>query len=129
MSGATDKVMLRGLRVFAHHGVLAHENEFGQVFVIDLDLGIDLAPAGASDRLEDTLDYGGIAGEVADLVAGGRRQLLEAVAEDVAGLALRDTRVREVRVRVAKPHAPLPVDAEVAVEIVRRRAERESVMP
>ena len=40
-------VSLRGLRVFAHHGVLPHETEHGQVFVIDLDLGIDLAPVQA----------------------------------------------------------------------------------
>jgi dihydroneopterin aldolase len=39
----------------------------------------------------------------------------------VADLVLADERVRQVRVRVAKPHAPLPVDATVAVEITRNR--------
>jgi dihydroneopterin aldolase len=55
-------------------------------------------------------------------VGGRPRRLVEAVAEDVASLVLADERVHEVRVRVAKPHAPLPVDAaEVAVELVRSR--------
>jgi 7,8-dihydroneopterin aldolase/epimerase/oxygenase len=68
------------------------------------------------------VDYGHLAGHVAELVAGRPRRLLEAVAEDVASLVLADGRVDEVRVRVAKPRAPLPLDAaEVAVELVRGR--------
>jgi dihydroneopterin aldolase len=116
-----DRILLRNLRVFGHHGVLPGEAEHGQVFVIDLDLALDLRPAGRSDDLERTVDYGSLAGRVADLVAARRRNLVEAVAEDVADLVLADGRVREVRVRVTKPHAPLPVDAEVAVEVVRGR--------
>jgi dihydroneopterin aldolase len=117
-----DRIHLRGLRVFGRHGVLPHEAELGQVFVIDLELALDLAPAGRGDDLALTVDYGKLAGRVAELVAGRPRRLVEAVAEDVAGLVLADGRVREVRVRVAKPHAPLPVDAaEVAVELVRAR--------
>jgi dihydroneopterin aldolase len=117
-----DRIHLRGLRVFGRHGVLPHEAELGQVFVIDLELALDLAAAGRDDDLASTVDYGRLAGRVAELVAGRPRRLVEAVAEDVAGLVLADGRVREVRVRVAKPHAPLPVDAaEVAVEVVRGR--------
>ena len=48
-------------------------------------------------------------------------ELLEAVAEDLAQLVLADERVRQVRVRVTKPQAPLPVDGSVAVEITRDR--------
>jgi dihydroneopterin aldolase len=58
---------------------------------------------------------------VAELVGGRPRKLLEAVAEDVAQLVLADDRVRQVRVRVTKPQAPLPVDGSVAVEITRDR--------
>lgn len=120
-TGRRDRIMIRNLRVFAHHGVLPEEAERGQVFVIDLDLALDLEPAGRSDELDRTVDYGGLTARVAELVAGKRRQLLEAVASDVADLALADQRVLEVRVRVTKPHAPLGADAEVAVEVVRGR--------
>lgn len=118
-----DTIMIRNLRVFAHHGVLPSEAERGQVFVIDLDLALDLEPAGRSDELERTIDYGALTARVAELVAARRRQLLEAVASDVADLALADQRVEQVRVRITKPHAPLGVDAEVAVEVVRGRRE------
>ncbi len=120
-TGWRDRIMIRNLRVFAHHGVLPEEAERGQMFVIDLDLALDLEPAGRSDELDQTLDYGGLTARVAELVAGKRRQLLEAVACDVADLALADQRVLEVRVRITKLHAPLGVDAEVAVEVVRGR--------
>ena len=119
---SSDRILLRGLRVFGHHGVLAHETDLGQVFVIDLELALDRGPAGRADDLGGTVDYGSLAGRVAELVGGRPRRLIEAVAEDVASLVLADERVHEVRVRVAKPHAPLPVDAaEVAVELVRGR--------
>jgi dihydroneopterin aldolase len=120
---AGDRIRLTGLRVFAHHGALAHEAEHGQVFVIDVDLGMDLAPAGTSDDLDQTVDYGRLAKAVAEVVAGRRRKLIEAVAEDVARLVLGDPRVRDVRVRVTKPHAPIAVDAEVSVEVVRGRSD------
>jgi 7,8-dihydroneopterin aldolase/epimerase/oxygenase len=116
-----DRIRLSGLRVFAHHGALPHERELGQVLVVDVEVGLDLAPAAASDDLAETLDYGALAEAVTAVVGATSRNLIEAVADDVAGLVLRDERVREVRVRVTKPHAPLPVDAEVSVELVRSR--------
>ena len=119
MSG--DRILLTGLRVRGRHGVLPHEAQLGQVFVVDLELVLDLAPAGRSDDLRRTVDYGSLASRVAEVVGGRPRRLLEAVAEDVADLVLADERVRQGRVRVAKPHAPLPVDATVAVEITRDR--------
>ena len=116
-----DRILLTGLRVRGRHGVLPHEAQLGQVFVVDLELVLDLAPAGRSDDLRRTVDYDSLASRVAEVVGGRPRRLLEAVAEDVADLVLADERVRQVRVRVAKPHAPLPVDATVAVEITRNR--------
>ena len=116
-----DRILLTGLRVRGRHGVLPHEAQLGQVFVVDLELALDLAAAGRADDLALTVDYGSLAGRVAELVGGRPRRLLEAVAEDVARLVLADERVRQVRVRVAKPNAPLPVDATVAVEITRNR--------
>ena len=121
MSRAVDRVRLVGMRVHARHGALPHEAEHGQVFVIDLDLGLDLAPAGRSDDLDRTVDYGRLAAAVAQVVGTRRRNLIEAVAEDVARVALEDPRVLDARVRVAKPHAPLPVDASVEVELTRYR--------
>jgi dihydroneopterin aldolase len=119
-----DRISVRGLRVFGRHGVLPHERELGQVFVIDLDLVVDLTAAGQSDDLGQTVDYAALTGRVVELVASRPRTLIEAVAEDVARLALEDALVQQVRVRVAKPDPPVSADlAEVAVEVVRPQPE------
>jgi dihydroneopterin aldolase len=117
----SDRIRLSGLRVFAHHGVLAHEKDLGQVLVVDLDVAIDLAPAAASDDLADTLDYGALAAAAAALVGSTSHDLLEAVAGDLAELVMRDARVSAVTVTVTKPSAPLPVDAQVSVQLTRTR--------
>ena len=53
----SDRILVRGLRLWAHVGVLEQERLLGQCFELDLSLGFDLAAAGASDQLEHSLDY------------------------------------------------------------------------
>lgn len=118
-----DRITVTGIEVFAHHGVLPHERELGQRFVVDLALELDLAPAAASDDVGDTVHYGELAGDVAALVASDPVALIETVADRVASRCLVDPRVRAVEVTVRKPSAPLPVVArEVAVTVRREQA-------
>ena len=60
----TDELRIEGLRCFGHHGVFDFERREGQVFVLDLVLGLDTRPAAASDDLRDTVDYGSLVGAV-----------------------------------------------------------------
>ena len=53
----SDRIHVRGLRLWAHVGVLDFERSEGQWFELDLELGVDLSAAGYSDALGDTLDY------------------------------------------------------------------------
>ena len=55
-----DRIELRGLRVMASVGVLPEERERAQPLELDLTLSCDLAAAGYSDALDDTVDYGAI---------------------------------------------------------------------
>ena len=52
-----DRILVRGLRLWAHVGVLEFERAEGQWFELDLELAVDLAEAGRSDALDLTLDY------------------------------------------------------------------------
>lgn len=117
-----DRIELRGLRVRGHHGVFDHERRDGQEFVLDLVISTDLAPAGGSDDLVDTVDYGALAEAAAAVVEGPPRSLIEAVAADVAAVVLEDPRVAAVEVVLHKPQAPIarPFD-DVAVRITRSR--------
>ena len=115
-----DRIELRGLRSIGTHGVLAEEQTRAQPFEVDLDLDVDLAPAGRSDDLADTVDYGALAERVASIVTGERHLLLERLAGRIADAALADSRVQSVTVTVRKLRPPVPVDLAVAaVRVVR----------
>lgn len=119
-----DRIRLTGLRVRGNHGVFDHERRDGQDFLIDLVVDADLGPAGRSDNLADTLDYGALATLAADIVAGPAYNLIEALAARVADAVVEsDQRIEAVEVTVHKPAAPIPLTfADVAVTISRRRA-------
>ena len=118
----TDWIRLHGIEVFAHHGVLSEEQLRGQVFVIDVDLAIDLSEAADSDDLSTTVHYGDLAVAIRDRVASERWDLIERVAGRVADLVLENERVSRVDVTVHKPSAPIDVPfADVSVTISRSR--------
>jgi dihydroneopterin aldolase len=115
-----DRIELRALRAVGTHGVLAEEQVRAQPFEIDLDLEADLAGAGRSDDLSDTVDYGSLAERVAAVVTEERHALLERLAERIAETALTDHRVHSVTVTVRKLRPPVPVDlGSAAVRVVR----------
>jgi len=119
----TDRIVLTNLRFEARHGVHGWERETAQPFEVDVELWLDLAPAGRSDDLAATIDYGLVYDEVALVLDGPPRNLLESLAESVArGLLTRFDTVDEVVVRVRKPAVRLggPLD-HASVEIQRRR--------
>lgn len=117
-----DRISLRGIQAFGHHGVLAHERTYGQRFGVDVHLGLDLQPAAASDHLDDTIDYGALSADIVAIVGGEPADLLETVAGRIADRCLDDPRVVEVEVTVHKPSAPVPVVADdVAVTLHRTR--------
>lgn len=125
MAGApADRIELRGLRAVGIHGVLTEEQERAQPFEIDMDLVVDLRPAGVSDDMADTVDYGSVADVAAATVSGPRSfALLEALAWHVADAVLDiDHRIIEVTVALRKLRPPLAVDIDtVGVRVVRTR--------
>jgi 2-amino-4-hydroxy-6-hydroxymethyldihydropteridine diphosphokinase/dihydroneopterin aldolase len=119
-----DRIALSGLVVRGHHGVLAEERRNGQDFVVDAVLELDLRGAGATDDLARTVDYGELAGALADVVRGEPVALLETLAERLALVCLADERVAAAEVVVHKPRAPLAQTVrDVSVAVRRTRAE------
>jgi len=112
-----------GIEVFARHGVFEAERRDGQIFVLDLDLEIDITAAAASDDLAQTVDYGSLVMDVVAAFAAEAVDLIETVAERVATVCLARERVRTVQVTVHKPAAPIEATfSDVALTINRRRA-------
>jgi 7,8-dihydroneopterin aldolase/epimerase/oxygenase len=105
----TDRIELRGLRIDAICGVLPHERTTSQPLELDIDLTADLAAAGASDDLSDTIDYGAVTSAVERVVTTLEPQLLEHLAAEVADAVLGlDARIESVTVAVRKLEPPVP---------------------
>ena len=118
----SDELTITGVECFGHHGVFDHERRDGQTFVIDLTLGLDTAPAAASDDLRDTVDYGTLVARVKTAVESDPVDLIETLARRISDVALSDHRVEWVRVTVHKPDAPIEAAfADVALTIRQRR--------
>jgi dihydroneopterin aldolase len=116
----TDRIVLTGLRVRGHHGVLPEERRDGQDFLVDAVLWVDTRLAAASDALADTVDYGGLAERLAAVVAGEPCDLIETLASRLADQCLTNPRVSGVELTVHKPAAPIPhVFQDVSVTVVR----------
>jgi len=120
----SDRVSLRGLKVWGHHGVFDHERADGQDFLVDVVLYFDTRAAARSDDLADTVNYAAVAQSVTSIVGGEPVNLIETLAARIATACLDDRRVESVEVSVHKPDAPilLPFD-DVVVTIRRSRGE------
>ncbi|MGH3472611.1 MAG: dihydroneopterin aldolase [Nocardioidaceae bacterium] len=117
-----DRLTLRGLRVFGHHGVLEHERRDGQPFIADVELGLDTRAAAAGDDLSATVHYGELAERLHAAMASDPVDLIETLAQRVADVCLADTRAAWVTVTIHKPAAPIPVAFEdVSLTIHRSR--------
>jgi dihydroneopterin aldolase len=122
------KISIRGLKVFAHHGVFQFERDLGQDFFIDCDVWIDAAAAAANDDLAKTVNYGELANA---LVANAKQQpvdLLETLASRLLALVMDfgggDTSgiVSKAKVTVHKPNAPIEHEfTDVSVTVKAKR--------
>lgn len=119
-----DRIELRGLRAFGHHGVFDHERRDGQEFVVDLTVWVDFSVAAASDDLVATADYGQLAENAVRIIQGPPRNLIETVVSEIADDVMTDPRISSVEVVVHKPAAPIPhTFADVRVVTSRHRGE------
>ncbi|CAN5587214.1 dihydroneopterin aldolase [soil metagenome] len=118
-----DRITLSGMRFEGRHGVSEEERLFPQLFEVDLEVEVDLAPASRSDALADTTDYGPLIDAARRTVEEGSYRLLEAVAGSLADAVLRlAPGAMVVTVRVRKLAVPMAVDMDHAqVELRRER--------
>jgi dihydroneopterin aldolase len=117
-SRPTGRLILSGLTAFGYHGNNPAERKLGQTFVADLEVVLDTERAAASDSIHDTVSYPRLEEAARKILEGEPANLLETVAERIAGTILKLPAVVQVTVRVSK-RPPLPNLEEFAVEITR----------
>lgn len=117
-----DKIKIKDLEIYGHHGVLKEENKLGQKFLIDIVLWMNTKEAGKTDDLKKSVNYAEIAHFVKEFMETHTLCLIETVAERIASEILMEfSLVKKIKIEVKKPWAPilLPLDT-VSVEIKRK---------
>lgn len=116
-----DKITIKGLEVFANHGVYPEENKLGQKFVVNAVMYVDARGAGLSDDLELSVNYGTVCHQITDFLTANTYKLIERAAEELARhILINNPLVREIDVEIEKPGAPIGLPLEtVSVKIHR----------
>jgi len=116
-----DRIFLHELKVDTIIGIWEWERRIRQTVVIDLEMSADIAKAAATDDVADTLNYKSVAKRVQSFVADSSFQLVETLAERIAGIIREEHGVAWVSVRVNKPGA---IRGSKAVGVLIERGER-----
>jgi dihydroneopterin aldolase len=115
-----DCIQVTGIRSYGYTGYLQEEQALGQWFEVDLTMWLDLAAAGQSDDITDTLDYRRAIETVKQLVKTGKFALVEKLANAIADAILKLDRVQQVQVRLTKLAAPIPdFGGKITIDITR----------
>lgn len=118
-----DKIIINGFEVYGYHGCSDEERHTKQLFIVDVELYLDLKVASKSDDLGDTIDYAVVLADIKKIVEGTSRNLIETVAQEIADFLLRRYFLLDsVKIRIHKAAPPVKEKfAGVSVEIKRSR--------
>jgi dihydroneopterin aldolase len=114
-----DRLLLHDMSFYGYHGDVEAERQLGGRYTVDLDIGVDLLEAAASDSLDRAVDYVHVYQLVREVVEDQQHRLLESMAEAIASRVLPLPRVQQVKVRVGKVPPVRGSFGEFAVEIER----------
>ena len=113
-----DQIRIKGLRIYARHGVFEEERKLGQSFIVDAVLNTRLQEAGEKDDLNLSTDYGAVCEKITQVMTEETCLLIEAAAERTAReILLSFPAVESLELTLHKPQAPIPLPFEdVAVD-------------
>jgi len=114
-------IVLTGIEGIGYHGVFPHERVEGQRFLVDVDLTLRSSKANKSDDLKDAIDYAQVISLVHERIVGEPVNLIEKLANKIAGDIVSKFPVKKVEVCVHKPDAPVGLKvADIAVRVTRQ---------
>lgn len=118
-----DKILIRGLKLFAYHGVNPEEKDQGQDFIFDIDLYVNINKACHSDNVDDTVSYAKVVKTVRRVFTEKKYDLIEKCAQVVSDAVLNEyPEVFKVEITLKKPQAPVSAEFDyMGVSITRSR--------
>lgn len=118
-----DKIAIKGLKIFAYHGVNPEEKQDGQNFIIDMDYYVDVTKACHLDKIDDTVSYAKVVKVITKAFTSNKYDLIERAAQVVCD-AVFDAfdGISKIEITLKKPEAPVKADFDyVAVTLIRNR--------
>ena len=118
-----DKIIIKGLQLYAFHGVMESAKLHGQPFFIDLTAEANLNRVAVNDNIDETVNYAQLIRVVQNVFTSAKFNTIERAAQVICDAVLRNyPLVKRVNVVVKKPQAPVSCNVEyVAVELERSR--------
>jgi dihydroneopterin aldolase len=117
-----DRIIVEAIEFYGYHGAFYEEQVVGHRYAVDVELRVDTQAAAASDSLPDTVNYAEVARRIIEVGTREQFRLLEALAERMAAVVLKEFEMDSVRIRVSKLHPPMDsIAARVSVDIERMR--------
>jgi len=112
-------IRINNAKFYAYHGDLEHEKKYGNQFEVDIEMECDLSKLNHSDKLSLTVDYLAVYNLVSDIFSRQKFNLIETVNQKICEEILKNFElVKEVKVKVRKPNAPLGIID--SVEIINK---------
>lgn len=115
-----DTIFLEQVAVQTKLGVPEWERMKAQTVILDIEIGYDLAESCQSDTIQDTIDYGAVVNRIRDTLTEHSFKLVEALAEHVCQLILKEFAAEHVQIKVSKPGV-LPKVKALGVVIQRKK--------
>ncbi len=100
-----DIVYIRELEIETIIGIYDWERKQKQIVSLDLEMAADISAGAASDDIENTLDYKAVAKRLIKFIEGSEYQLIETLAEKIAGIVIQEFSVPWLKLRIGKPGA------------------------
>ncbi len=119
----SDTILITGLEFYAYHGATDEERKVGHRYRVDARLSVDIRNAGASDSLEETVNYAAVALCIQEVAQTNQFRLIEALATLIVRVVFeRFSLIEAITLKVEKLMPPYPAIVEsVGVEIFRTR--------
>lgn len=118
-----DNILVKGLKLYAYHGVNPEEKADGQLFILDITAEVPLCVPCKTDCVDDTVSYAKIIKSARKAFLSQKFDLLESAAQCVADALISEfNKIKTVTILLKKPQAPIKADFDyVAVQITRER--------
>lgn len=111
-------ILLENLTIYANHGVFGQETVVGNVYIINLKIGVNLEKASLTDDLDDTISYADIYEDVKNEMAIPSKLLEHAAKRIIDRLKGKYTQIESIELRLSKRNPPIGAQLDYASVIL-----------